>query len=107
MIVDVGPLSIDLRAFTLASLLAFLGGHTEVVAEGHSPELFVGERKVDLWRHNLQAVGLVMRAYLLRLEQVDVLLVGGHMEIPNALDVLHDAMYWLIGLDKTEQQQNY
>lgn len=53
--------------------------------------------------NELDQVGQAVGAYLLRLEQVHILVIFGHKEVPCAVDILAKAVHRLIGLARAKQ----
>lgn len=100
LIINRGPLSSNRLTLLALFVAAECGLGLVVVTEVDFDSSGVGEVEIVFRGDDLDAVGEVVGADGGLLEEVDCVLVFAYFEGPVAVDVLSQAMDWLISLDR-------
>lgn len=98
LVIDGRPLSID-DFFVALTFVATFAHHSfgfVALDEVDSINVFTGELELVSLIDHLNLVGNRVSAQFLRVKEIDVALVGTHMEIPNTVQFLANAVYWLV-----------
>lgn len=116
---DEESLGVDWRPFTANHLFGFAGLSLfgdlvrafhcldlEIVLEVDAPDLVTSELELEIIIDKLKAVWHFVRAHLLSSENIHSLRLGRHVEVPNTVQALSEAMYRLVCSDRLEQCQN-